>query len=86
MKIIFKILIPVATMLLLAVASVSFIGYTNISNKINNEMEITTDGTLDDIAFEMTTVEDVTKTLKDSLNNNFLRIARSVAFTINSDL
>ena len=85
MKIIYKLLIPVAIMMLVAVCAVSLIGYTNIAKEINNTMKVTTQATLEDINFEQITIENITNTLKKSLNNNFLRIARSVAETVNSN-
>jgi len=85
MKIIYKLLIPVSFMMLLAVTAVSFIGYSNIAKEIDTVMKITTQRTLEDIAFEQKTVGEITKTLKKSLNQNFLRIARSIAVTISSD-
>lgn len=66
-------------MLILAASAVSFIGYSNISREIDNVMEITTKGTLDDINNLITGGEKDSETLKRSLNKNFLRIARSLA-------
>ena len=85
MKIIYKILIPMTLMMILAVSAVSFIGYSNIAHEIDNVMKITTNGSLDDLAFEQETIENTTEVLKKSLNHNFLRIARSIATMINSD-
>ena len=85
MKVIFKILIPVLIMQLIAVLAVSFIGYSNTAKQINEEMIITTQGKLKEIIFEQNTVEDITEALRTSLNNNYLRIARSIAMLVSSD-
>ncbi|MBI9104533.1 MAG: HAMP domain-containing protein [Spirochaetales bacterium] len=85
MKIIYKILIPVSIMMLLTLFSVSFIGYSNIAGEIDNTMRLTTQGTLEDIIFEQKTIAKITEAMKNSLNTNYLRIARSIAETINSD-
>jgi hypothetical protein len=79
MKISFKILIPTALMLLAAVSTVSYIGYTNIAHEMNNVMELTTQGTLEDILIKIKSVDLESKALKASLNRNFLRIARAIA-------
>lgn len=85
MKITLKILIPIAFFLTLAVSAVSFIGYRKIASEIDKVMRVTTQATLEDIAFEYETVENNTKTLVKSLNSNYLRIAHSLAVTIQSD-
>lgn len=69
-------------MLILAVSIVSFIGYTNISREIDNVMQVTTKGTLEDIKSLIARGEKDSETLKRSLNKNFLRIARSLAALI----
>ena len=84
MKIISKILIPISLMMLIAVFSVSFIGYTNIDKEINALMVLSSEGTLSDLGDELTTMENAARDLKNSLNRNYIRIARSIALIINS--
>ncbi|MDC7226060.1 MAG: methyl-accepting chemotaxis protein [Spirochaetales bacterium] len=85
MKIIYKLLFPVILLLIIAVASVSLIGYSNMKKTIEASMYSATEGTLNDILFEQETIDNITNALKNSLNINYLRIARSLAETINSD-
>ncbi|MDA3955249.1 hypothetical protein, partial [Oceanispirochaeta sp.] len=85
MKITSKIIIPVAVMLVLAVSIISIIGYTNISVEINNIMMITTQTTLDELINQVDKVQTDTENLKKSLNGNFLRIARSIAYSIDQN-
>lgn len=82
MKITGKLLIPTSVMLIIAVSVVSYIGYSNIAKELNNVMELTTQATLDDIILQMKTNEEETQALKQSLNKNYLRIARSLAYTV----
>ena len=85
MKIIYKLLIPVTILMLLAVAAVSYIGYSNIEAEIFQSMETTTSKTLDDIVFQQTLIEETASIMKSSLDRNFLRIARSLAEIVKSD-
>lgn len=82
MKISFKILIPTAIMLILAVTVLSLISYTSISAEISNVMGVATGATLDDIDLKIQAGESERTTLKGSLDRNFLRIARSIAILI----
>jgi len=84
MKIRYKILTPVTTMLFLAVLTVSIIGYSNISKEINKVMEVNAQSTLDDIIKGERMNQKITNTLKNSLNGNFIRIARGVREFIDS--
>jgi len=79
MKISFKILIPTIIMLLLAVSIVSFIGYSNIAKEMNNVMKVTNESTLNDIMVKIKNAGEQKESLKSSLNNNFLRIARAIS-------
>jgi methyl-accepting chemotaxis protein len=85
MKITFKIIIPVAIMLVLAVSVISFIGYTNISREIKSVMQVTAQSTVEDLLQQIDTVEEDTEKLKNALNNNFLRIARSIAYAVDKN-
>ena len=85
MKISYKILIPTALMIIIAVSTISIIGYTNIAREINNVMEVTTQGTLDDLVQQVEDSDKEAEDLKASLNNNFLRIARTISFMIDRD-
>lgn len=85
MRISFKILIPTGIMLILAVSAVSFIGYSNISDEIDNVMGVTTQATLEDINVQIENGVSESETLKRSLNKNFLRIARSLAIMIENN-
>lgn len=82
MKITGKLLFPTSVMLIIAVSVVSYIGYSNIEKELNNVMELTTQATLDDMVLQMKTNEEETQALKQSLNRNYLRIARSLAYTV----
>jgi methyl-accepting chemotaxis protein len=82
MKITGKLLIPTSVMLIIAVSVVSYIGYSNIAKELNNVLELTTQATLDDLVLQMETNEEETQALKQSLNRNYLRIARSLASTV----
>ncbi|MGL1891666.1 MAG: methyl-accepting chemotaxis protein [Spirochaetaceae bacterium] len=85
MKITYKILIPTIIMLLISVTLISFIGYTNITREMDEVMKVTTENTLDDIVTQVNNVDKESKALKLSLNNGFLRIARSVSVLIERD-
>ncbi len=78
MKITMKILLPTSIMLIVAVTIVSVIAYTNISNEMDNVMKVTTESTIGDLVLKIDNVETETRVLKASLNNNFLRIARTI--------
>jgi methyl-accepting chemotaxis protein len=85
MKITYKILIPTAIMLIVAVTIVSYIGYSNIASEMDNVMRVTTEASLEDIIIQLETAKNDASALKKSLNNNFLRIARSLASVIERD-
>ena len=85
MKITYKIIIPVAIMLILSVSIVSVIGYTNISHEIDNVMEVRTKAVLDNLLNENRMFLNNTQSMKNGLNDNYLRIARSLAFLIDSN-
>jgi len=85
MKITLKILIPTSLMLIIAVSIVSIIGYTNIVKEMDNVMKVTTQSTMEDIEVQVASVEKEADILKNSLNKNFLRIARAVASLIDNN-
>ena len=85
MKITFKLLIPTSLMLIIAVTIVSIIAYTNIAKEMDIVMQVTTQSTVNDIELNLETVKQETSSLKASLNNNFLRIARTVSSMIMYD-
>ena len=82
MKIQSKILIPTVAMFILGAFVISYIGYTNIAKEIDKVMKITTQATLDDILFQYDTIEQDKRTLVASMDKNFLRICRSVAYLV----
>ncbi|MDC7218563.1 MAG: methyl-accepting chemotaxis protein [Spirochaetales bacterium] len=85
MKIRYKILFPSTLLLLFSMAAISYVGYRNIAKEIDKLMRSTTQTTLEDIVFEKDTINKLTKTLSDSINNNFLRIARSLSTTLGEE-
>ena len=82
MKITYKILVPMMIVLLFALSIVSYIGYRNIRQEIYSVLQLTAEITLEDIILELERNESYSETLKDSLNNNYFRIARSIAAMI----
>ncbi len=80
MKISNKIIVPVSILLLAALFVVSLIAYTNISREIRTQMELAMNGILDDITSRLDQSADDIEVLRQSLNTNYLRIARSIAF------
>lgn len=84
MKIIYKLILPIAVILLAAEAIISFIGYSNIADEIDNVMEVSTLTTLDDIEFQENTLLNITDIMKESMDRNFIRIAKSVAAYIDA--
>ncbi len=82
MKVQSKILIPTIVLFILGAFAISYIGYSNIAAEIDNVMKITTQATLDDILYEQGSIEKDTKTLKESMNRNYLRICRSIAYLV----
>ena len=85
MKIVYKTLLPVSVLLLFALLAVSFIGYSNISREITTTMKVTTDRTLEDLAFEMRTLEKIKGSMEESYSKNILRITRSIGLTIKNN-
>ena len=85
MKITTKIILPVIFLLVVAVAAVSFIGYSNIAREIETVMRVTTTTTLNDLVLQIDSAENQAEMMKKSLNGNFLRIARSLAILIERD-
>lgn len=82
MKIIYKILIPVAILMALALSVVSFIGYTNISKEIDNVMHLTTEQTLEDIIVEHDIFKNINDNITEALNENYIRLSKSLAIRI----
>jgi len=85
MKISFKILIPTSIMLIVAVTTISVIGYTNIEREMDQVMKVTTSATLDDLVKQIGSAEEEAVKLTSALNRNYLRVARSIAFAIDRD-
>jgi methyl-accepting chemotaxis protein len=82
MKIRYKILLPLALMMLTLTLFISYLGYSNIADEIDHVMKVTTQTTLENIAFEEGRVKELEVALEISLGTNYIRIARSLANNI----
>jgi methyl-accepting chemotaxis protein len=85
MKITSKIILPVAIMLVLAVSIVSIIGYTNISHEIDNVLEVSTQTILENLLNENEMFNKNMRFMKEGMNNNYIKIARSIAYIVNEN-
>ncbi len=85
MKTTAKILIPVTLMLILAVSTVSFIGYNSTAEEIENVMKVTTVTTMEDLNVQIDMVQHDTRAMVAALNHDYLRITRSLAHLIHRD-
>ena len=86
MKIRYKLLIPVSSMLLLAVLTVSFIAYTNMAKEIDSVMHLSTEKVMNDLIASELAGGKTEAVLEQSLNSNFLRITRSVRQHLESEV